>query len=151
MPIIRQLVTQGGADAFKAVAIDTNIQVDGKLGWEIQRVVVRWKDFNNTIVDVPFNFEAYVNTTGAVSTMVDVDEIARAELQRYNTTGVEGYLLNPILECMLMEPRITVQPFIYCCVDTVDTGVTNDVEFLIQYETVKLSDLELMRLLQGGA
>jgi hypothetical protein len=51
----------------------------------------------------------------------------------------------------LREPRITVQPEVYLSVESNSTSQANDVVFVITYEIVKLTDLELLRLLAGGA
>jgi hypothetical protein len=51
----------------------------------------------------------------------------------------------------LAEGRVTVQPFIYLGIESSGTANANDVVFRVYYEIVKLSDLEVLRLLAGGA
>jgi len=151
MAIYKGVVTQGGADTFAAATVETGLTVDGKAGWQINS----FKAFSTALYLAAATdyLSSCVLATIATSTlMTSDDEIARLAWAVANTAGVAvAYPIEPIKDILLTEPRVTVQPEIYVHASSVTTGVTNSFYFEIEYEIVKLSDLEVLRLLAGGA
>ncbi len=151
MPKVSQLVTQSGADTFTAVAIDTNLVVDGKSGWEIFAIRAQWVD-GAAPAAADYTVHAKVATIATTTTFGTSDEVDRVSWGCQNTAGVAvAFPFVPVQEHYLLEKRITVQPQIYVAVESAGTGQANDVIIEIYYDIVKLSDLEVMRLLVGGA
>lgn len=151
MPSIKQLVTQTGNDTDTYVSIDTNLTAEGKSGWQINAVEAYWVDVQ-AVAAGDYKVEAIVNTTGTTTTAASDDELARLEWALQNTGGVAvAFPVETNRQIILFEPRITVQPEIFVGVESVSTSQANDVIFIIYYEIVKLSDLEVLRLLAGGA
>lgn len=151
MAVAKLLVTQSGSDTFTSSAIDTNLTVDGKTGWNIKAIEAYWAD-GAAIASGDWSLSAVVSTISTVTSFVDDDEIARVSWGQQNTAGVAvtvGFM--PLQGYGLLEDRVTVQPQIYCQVQSSGTSNANDVVFRVYYEIVKLSDIEVMRMLVGGA
>ncbi len=151
MATIKKLVTQSGADTFTSVAIDTNLTVDGKSGWEIVAVEAYWSD-GAAVAAGDWYLNAKLATISTSTLFTDDDEIARLDWGMQNTGGVAvAVSYEPFRGVSLNEPRLTVQPTIYVGVESSGTSQANDVLFRVYYNIVKLTDIEVLRLLQGGA
>ena len=146
----RGVSTQGGADTFVAVAIDTNLTADGKSGWNITGVSGYYTNGEvGAAADADVNL--IVATQATVTTFDQDEEIYRLNWAVANTGGVAvAYPLNLIKRELLIEPRLTVQPYIYMQVSSTLSGIANAIAWELHYEIVKLTDLEVLRLLQGG-
>lgn len=151
MSKISQLVTQGGADTFAAVAIATGLTADGKAGWQISSIRAFWVD-GAAVATADWSLSAKVATEATTTTFGSADEIDRVSWGVQNTGGTATALrYDPVHEHYLAESRVTVQPLIYAQVESANTAQANDVIIEITYSVVKLSDLEVLRLLAGGA
>lgn len=151
MPVKKILVTQTGNDVFTSVLIDTNLTVEGKSGWSINGITCNWKDVAG-VAAADWRLDAKLSTDGTDTLFIEDEELARVSWAVQNTGGIAVALpVEPIKSVLITEPRVTVQPQIAACVSSSLTGNANDVEFMIFYDIVKLSDLEVLRLLQGGA
>jgi hypothetical protein len=145
------LVTQGGADTFTAGAIDTGLTADGKAGWQINAIRAFWVD-GAAVAAADHSISAKLSTIATTTTFGSADEIDRVAWGLQNTAGVAVAVpYEPVKEHFLTESRVTVQPNIYVQVESAGTGQANDVILEIFYDVVKLSDIEVLRLLAGGA
>jgi hypothetical protein len=146
----RGVSTQGGADTFIATSIDTNLTADGKSGWEIKAVRAYYSNGETgAAADADVNLIVAVQAT--VTTFDQDEEIARLNWAVANTAGVAvAYPLELIKSQQLFAPRITVQPLVYVQVSSTASGLANVIYWEIFYEIVKLTDIEVLRLLQGG-
>jgi len=145
------VVTQSGADTFTQAVIDTNIQVDGKSGWSIAGLRAYWPlGYSSAVADQ--HASIIVSTQPTTVTTFDQDEeIVRLDWAVSNTGGVAvAYPLELIQDVLLFEPRLTVQPSLYVGISSAGTGLTNVMYYELFYTVEKLTDLELLRLLQGG-
>jgi hypothetical protein len=149
MSRIKQLVTQGGADTFTAVAINTGLVADGKAGWNITAISAFWD--GKAVAAADFIISAQVATIATVTAYGDADEVARVSWGLQNTAGVAVAVPFEPIKFVTIQPRLTVQPAIYAQVSSITTGAANAVIFVIEYEVVKLTDLEVLRMLAGGA
>jgi hypothetical protein len=151
MPVVKKLVTQSGNDTFTSVAIDTNLSVDSKSGWSIRAVEAYWAD-GAAVAAGDWYLNAKVATVSTSTLFTDDDEIARLDWGLQNTGGTAVSVpYEPFRGISLAEDRVTVQPFIYVGVESSGTSQANDVLFRVYYDIIKLSDIEVLRLLQGGA
>jgi len=124
---------------------------DGKAGWQINSIEVNWID-GQSVAAADWYAYGIVSTIAAITTFADDDEMGRIGWGLQNTGGVAVAVpYEPIKRQELFEPRVTVQPFIYLGVSSSGTAIANDMIFRINYEIVKLSDIEVLRLLAGGA
>ena len=151
MPRIKGVVTQGGNDTFTAGTIDTGLTADGKVGWEITGFKAFWSNgYTAAAADAIAN--AVLATIATVTTFDSDDEIARVSWGVQNTAGVAvAMTFDPIKVADFAETRVTVQPNIYVHAASTTTGITGVIYYEVDYEVVKLTDLEVMRLLVGGA
>lgn len=151
MPSIRQLVTQGGNDTFTSVAIATSLTVDGKSGWQINGIRAYWVD-GAAVAAADHSIDATIQTISTVVTPADDEWIENVSWGLQNTAGVAVAVpYEPTKEHFLAEPRVTVQPNLYVAVRSAGTAQANDIIIEVFYEIVKLTDLEVLRLLAGGA
>jgi len=151
MTIIKGVLFQTGADAFTAGTISTGLTVDGKTGWEITGLKVFWAT-GYTVSAVDFVANGVLATINTVTLPNSDDEIARVSWAVQNTGGVAVALVfEPGKRADITESRVTVQPEIYFHANTTGTASTNQMYYEISYEIVKLSDIEVLRMLVGGA
>lgn len=151
MILRRGLVTQTGADTFTAVTIDTNITADGKSGWEIKAFSAYYAN-GETAAAADSDVNVVLATQAAVTTFDQDEEIYRLNWSVANTAGVAvAYPLNLVKREEFIVPRLTVQPALYVHVSSTLSGLANAIYFELAYDIVKLTDLEVLRLLQGGA
>ncbi len=151
MPIIKRgVVTQGGADTFTAVSIDTNISADGKSGWEIQAFSAYYSN-GELAAAADSDVNCVLATQAGVTTFDQDEEIYRLNWSVANTAGVAvAYPLGLVRRELLIVPRLTVQPTLYVHAASTLSGIANVFYWEIVYDIVKLTDIEVLRLLQGG-
>jgi hypothetical protein len=151
MALYRGVLTQGGADTFTAAQILTGLTVDSKAGWQINGFKVFWSNgYLGAAQDAMAN--CVLSTLATVTTPNQEDEIARVTWGIQNTAGVAVAMgIEPIKQALVTEPRVTVQSDLYVHGSTVTTGLTNIFYFEISYDIIKMSELEVMRLMIGGA
>lgn len=151
MPKTSTLVTQSGVDTTTSVAVPTGLSADGKAGWAISGIRALWVD-GQACPAADWYLYADVCTETGAQTFGSDELIDRVAWGCQNTAGVAVLVpFEPVKEHYLNEPRVTVQPNIYCTLISAATAQANDVIFIVEYEVVKLSDLEVLRLLAGGA
>lgn len=144
------LVTQGGADTT-GYALFPLPDLDGKSGRRILGMRAFWSGAQAAAA-ADHVLQAIVQTqTGAVAAPTDNEFICAVAWGQQNTAGVAVTLnYEPYKEVALMDERVTVQD-IYAAVPSTTTGLTNTVYVQLFYETVKLTELEYLRMLAGGA
>lgn len=144
-------VTQGGADTSASVAIDTGLTVDMKTGIQVIGMEVVWVNGEPAAAG-DIEVIAGLTTTSSAPSFISADEICRLEWGVQNTGGVAVAVpYEPFKQLIMIEPRVTVQPILYFWAVSQNTGQANNLQARIYYETVKLTDLEVMRLLVGGS
>jgi len=151
MPIIRTKVTQTGADTFTAVAIDTNLSSEGKVGWVIKSLKAFWEN-GYTAAASDQTISGIIASQATVTTPSDPEELVRVNYAVANTGGVAvAYPLELQKKVDAAEDRVTVQPTLYAQLSSVTTGLTNVMYLELEYEEVRMTELEFLRLLIGGA
>lgn len=146
----RGVSTQGGADTFVATAIDTNLTADGKSGWELVALSGYYTN-GETAAAADSDVSLILTTQATVTTFDQDEEIYRLNWAVANTGGVAvAYPLPLVKRELLIQPRITVQPILYVQVSSTSSGIANVIAWEFHYNIVKLTDLEVLRLLQGG-
>ena len=149
--ISKGIVTQTGADTFTAFQILTGLTADGKAGWEIKSFKAHWLlGFTAAAADNIAN--CVLATLATVTTPNLDDEIARVSWSVQNTAGVAvAMIFEPMKMIILPEPRVTAQTDLYIHANTTTTGLTNVMYWEIEYDIIKLSDIEVLRLMVAGA
>ena len=145
------LVVQSAADTFTTTQISTGLTSDGKSGWEITALEAFWSN-GESVAAADYEINAVLATISTATNFDDIDEIARISWGLQNTGGVAVAVpYDPVKEKLLIEPRLTVQPILFLGVISSATAQANSVRIAVTYNIVKLTDLEVLRLLQGGA
>lgn len=150
--IIKRRVVQGGVDTSVESAIDTGLTSDGKTGWQITRFTAIWEN-GQTAPAADYALSARIQSESGVFHEAQDEVMASCKWALQNTAGVAVAVpLEPIKEGFVIgAERVTVQPAIYLSVISSASAQANTVIFVIEYEIIKLSDLEVLKLLYGGA
>lgn len=150
MPSIKLLVTQSGADTFTSSEFPFPA-LDGKSGYQINGIRAYWAD-GAAVAAADYSLDAVVQVESTVLTFADDEWIDNVSWGCQNTAGsAVAFPYEPVKEHYLESPRVTVQPAIYAAVKSAGTGQANDVIVEVFYDVVKLTELEYLRLLAGGA
>jgi len=153
MSYIKKSLAQTGANATTELAIPTLLTVDGKAGWSILGMDIYVSGLGaavNAVADGQCLIE--LNTEATPQSYDDPDNIIFHQFQfsgiTASTTALQVFGGEQV---RLILPRLTVQPTLYLNISSSGllTAVTANIQ--IVYEIVKLSDIEVMRLMQGGA
>lgn len=150
MGVIRQRVTQSAADTTTAVQLPL-VALDGKSGYEIKGMEVLLTN-GVSLSASDWQVNAKLLTANGTYTFADDEVIAEIDWGFANVAGVAiGNMIELQKEKFLMEPRITVQPQIFVQLSSVVTGLVMVADFRVYYDLVKLTELEYLRMLTGGA
>lgn len=151
MARIKGTLTQTGADTTSGQAFETNLTADGKAGWEIYALELYWVNAE-AVAAADWEAAGVIQTLAGTPSFTSADEIARISWGMQNTAGVAvAVSYEPQKSLMMIEPRLTVQSNFYFYILSTLTGQANQIQFALYYNVVKLSDLEVLRLLAGGA
>lgn len=134
------------------VVIPTLLTVDGQMGWKINRV---WATINTAAAissAADANIELAVNTETGAQLFTDPDNICTLNWVFNGTAAsTSAFQVVPDTEWSVADGRLTVQPNLYVRISSGGMIGMCAANFQIEYETVKLTNMEVMRLLQGGA
>jgi hypothetical protein len=146
-------VTQSGANVDGEVLLPTLLTVDGKSGWLITGVKFSIGNLPFAVIptaDCQATME--LNTETGLQSAIDKDCIC-IEYAAFSgiAASTSSYQVQTTYNAVIPEGRLTVQPNLYLHISTVGFSAALNVICEVFYEVVKLTDMEVMRLLQGGA
>jgi hypothetical protein len=150
MTIIKTQIVQTGTNATTEVLIPTNIVVNGKAGWSITTFRV-WV-ISVLVAAAGQELKVQLNTETGIQAFTDKDLVSQVVTRVIGTAAGAG-VFNTIsgIAVPFLENRLTVAPNLYVNVSSVGLLAAATIGVEIQYDIVKLTDLEVMTLLQGGA
>jgi hypothetical protein len=152
MSQIKKAVVQSGLNTLTSVMIPTGLTVDGKSGWNIKRITAKFASPESISSAVDTFVFLQLNTEAGSQSFEDNDSVAYL---MWFVSGMAGstsaFQLMPSEQWNSDLGRLTVQPNLYITVSS--QGLVSAAVFYVEveYEVVKLTDLEVMRLMQGGA
>jgi hypothetical protein len=150
--ILKYILQQSTANVDAIVTVPTLLTVDGKMGWEVTRVRAYLADVSGVVSTTDITMSIQLNTETGLQGFTDPDQIcALGYLFQGTAGGTSAFQVNPIAEWFSEAGRITVQPNLYLLLHTIGAGAVVIAGVEIEYRTVTLTNLEVMRLLQGGA
>ena len=140
-------LTQGAADAFVEDSIQTNLEPADGLAYVITRMeVLRRQVINGTSGFLEWSVCRDSKTAVA---KYDDDECVYSDGFGVLTT-TSGRVLDRLrTEVMLPQPIFVVEPRIWVQFDSNGTSLSNVVDFRFHYETQKLTEVEILRLLNN--
>ena len=149
--ILKGVVTQTGVDTFTSAQLLTGLTVDGKSGWEIKGFKGYFANgYTAAATDAIVSFK--LSTIATDTNPSSENEIARVAWAVQNTAGVAvAFNFEPSKKADMTESRVTVQSDLYLNIASVTTGLACNMFYEIQFDIVKLTDLEVLRLAVGGA
>ena len=152
MTIIKQQVLQTTPNQTVFAQLPTLLTVDGKQGWKIVHVAAHFvsANFVSPLVDTVIDFQ--LNTETGIQGFADADNICNLN---WRISGIaastSAFQLATKQEWSSDIGRLTVQPILFMALYTEGLTAAAYVNVEVEYELVRLSDMEVMRLLQGGA
>jgi len=142
---------QGGADAFVEAAITTDLNPAQGYAYQVTLIEVSWVETNQETWASDFTMQMVLSrdTKTAIAELNDPDVMWKeAVWLQFTTSGVQlvpsKFEYRPPLGLYIVEPTI------YFDLDSTTTGVANTVHGRIWYEEVKLSEVEILRLLNNA-
>jgi hypothetical protein len=150
---LKQLLNQTVINTPIELAIPTDITVDGRTAWSVVGMNYNVRRLNAAVPNVSNStVTVELNTETGDQTFTDKDSIIFDQLQFHGIAASTSSFYVPSGKSItLINPRITAQPDLYLRLDTSNLTATVELSVEIVYELVKVTDLEMMRLLQGGA
>jgi len=151
MAIQRGTLIQSGANTFTQATIDTNLTIDGRTGWAITGFKCWASTLYTEVTTADYTLAGILATQATtVTTPDDNEEIARIQWANNFSTAAVAYPVEPIKLAEMLETRLTVQPQLYFGIDSAGLTAAARIYYEFSYDIVKLSELEVMRLLVGG-
>lgn len=150
MAIIRGQPIQTGADTFTVSKLSLPI-LDGKTGYQFNGLEIWWRN-GEAVGAADFEVKCSIQTISTQSFISDDEWLVGDGWAGQNTAAAAVIIPLEIHKLfMLPEARVTVQPDIYFAIFSANTAQANQIDFIAYYETVKLTELEYLRLLASGA
>jgi hypothetical protein len=141
--------TQGGADAFVETAITTNLVPSDGYAFKLTKMFWDATGYEGLGNNMTTEFGLSRDTKAAVARYSDAD------CMYYN-----GYIIEEITSGALQRPLsgevdfpdgiYVVEPTIYLDLDSTGTSATKTLHVRLYYEEVKLSEVEILRLLNNA-
>jgi hypothetical protein len=145
-------VTQSGINVLTSVPILTGLTVDGKSGWNIKRVRFNFVGPNAVSPVVDTGIILQLNTEIGDQAFTDNDSIVHETISISGVAASTSAFNLPDPRVWISDiGRVTVQPILYLTLVSNGLIAAGVVNVEIEYEIIRLTDLEVMRLLQGGA
>lgn len=152
MASVKVQATQTAINGTVVATIPTGLTIDGRTGWKISGGRWQYVSVNNAwdgIADAAINYQ--LTTEGQQLDFLDPDIILQGGIEFSGGTASSGVQLVTTGVDVLPEGRVTVQPSLDLVLFTTGMVSTLIMGFELFYEPVRLTDLEVMRLMQGGA
>lgn len=148
---IELTATQGGIDAFVESSASTNIIPADGMGLEIDKIVFAFRD-NGQVQsigsDCSFSISLTRDTKAAIPNLTDNDVFFLWGFANSFTTS--GQALIPLVhEWTPPKGLLLVEPTIYMQLDGLSTSIAFTVDARIYYNEVKVSEVEILRLLNN--
>jgi len=146
------VLTQGSADAFVQASEATGIDPGAGKGWLLTRVETWFPIASNLqgmSADAAVHFALTRDSKAALSDLSDSDVIFCDGFSNALTTSGEVVVPNLYVN-VLPEGTVIVEPTIYAHLDSTATGLTMTAHMRIYYEEVRLSEIEILRMLSQG-
>lgn len=144
------ILTQGGADAFVEGEILTLLVPEQGLGWKLNRIVFQFGDALSALsADCSIGWSVTRDSKTGVVGYSDADTVYHDGFNVSLTTS--GQIVIPYSHIWLPpDNTIFVEPTIYFQLDSTTTGLANVAAVRLHYEEIKVSEIDILRLLQNA-
>jgi len=146
------LLTQGSADAFKEATEMTGLDPASGQAWLLKRLEVSFAGavgLQAISADSEIGWSLSRDSKAAMSNLLDSDIIHQNGIFASLTTS--GQVLVPgLYEYEFPDGVLVVEPEIFAQLDSTSTGLTLTAHMRLYYETVKLSEVDILRMLTQG-
>ena len=144
-------MVQGAADAFVQGSVATDIISSDGMGWLISLVEVKLVGSYMSLLsaDADLLWALSRDTKAVLPNLDDTDAIYTDGFAVALTTS--GQIAVPLLKTWVPPAgTIVVEPILYAQLDSTATGQAQTVVMRIHYDLVKLSEIEILRLLNNA-
>lgn len=145
-------VTQGSADAFVQGTETTGISPSMGIAWVLTRLEVFFPQSNalqNVSADFSVHWSLTRDSKTAVSDFSDADCMAAGGF--YGSLTTSGQIILPAYyQYEFGSGLLVVEPEVYFQLDSAATGLTLSPGVRLHYEEVKVSEVEILRMLTQG-
>lgn len=145
-------LTQGGADAFVQATEYTGIDPSTGMGWMLERMEIEFPQaagLQGISADCAVHLALTRESKTAMSDINDSDTLA--VMGFFNALTTSGQLLIPQTMIYTFPPGVVVvEPYIFAHLDSAATGLTLTAYVRLFYSDVKLSEVEMLRMLTQG-
>lgn len=141
-------VVQGGADAFVENAIATSLVPSDGVGFAITRIDALREQGLGTTNNCIIEWSICRDSKTAVAGYTDPECMLAWKAQTRNAAN--GIFVEDLLTVFdIPAGLIVVEPYIYVQLDSNLTVLSNAVQFRFYYEEIKLTEVEILRLLNN--
>lgn len=146
---LKMTATQGGADTFVQASVATDIIPEEGLVYKITGIDVQINSGIQAIsADCSFYWSFTRDTKTALAPLSDDDCLLLDGFCVSLTTSGQVYL--PATYRYANLGLYLVEPIVYVQLSTTATGITNAINTRIYYEEVKMSEVEILRILNNS-
>lgn len=143
-------LTQGGADTFVQGSVDTGILPENGLAYKVNEIEISFSSsFAGLSADAVCRWSVTRDTKTGVAALSDPDVFLEDGFavslttsgqilvpQKYRYPGLSGVYL--------------VEPTVYAQLGSSGTGLTNVATMRLYYETIKVSEIDILRILNNN-
>jgi hypothetical protein len=153
MSSIKTSIVQSTLNSTVEITLPTGLTVDGKAGWNIQGVRFLWANAAQCVTPVAdCMLFIQLNTETGNQQFTDKDNIIYGIMASSGiAASTSSFWVDGNYQQVLPVPRLTVQPALFLNVSSIGLIINASIYAEVFYDVVKLTDLEVMRLSQGGA
>ena len=145
-------MTQGGADAFVQTSEVTGIDPSSGRGWALRRAEIQFPQaagLQGLSADSAIHWALTRDSKTAMSDLNDQDTIFAGGI--FNALTTSGEIALPSVHMHTFpDGIIVVEPILYAHLDSAATGLILTAHMRLFYEEVKLSEVEILRMLAQG-
>lgn len=139
--------TQAGADTFNQAQIDTALLPENGVVYRVNSIDIEFPGtFNNISADCWIRWSITRDTKTAAGALNDPDTVYLNGFSWALTTS-GGALVPTVFRERQLEGLYIVEPVIYIQLQSASTGVANSANWRIYYDEVKMSEVDILRIL----
>lgn len=143
-------LTQGGADTFVQGSVSTDIIPENGLVYQVSEVILSFQSvFSTLAADAWVQWSLSRDTKTAAYGMQDAD-IMLFDGFSFSLTTSGAAVIKQQYRYENLRGLYIVEPTIYAQLGSATTGITNVATMRIYYDEVKMSEVEILRILNNS-
>lgn len=148
-------LTQTGVDVDTWLQIPTGIDPGSNTVLELESMEILFRNANtNFITTFEQHIRVGISRSTVLPSLANVDCFGMLELSKSSVSGVAGVgtiTFIDTIQSIDLEPSITIQPYLYISIETLNFISEAVIDYRITYSTSKATQSEILLLLASGA